>query len=62
MLQKVVVGYRFQDGSVRVTIGENPNLSSAVPLYAEIPGWNKDISGARYWGDLPEACKNFIKT
>jgi adenylosuccinate synthase len=61
MFHKVVVGYRFQDGSVQVALGAKPNLNSAVPLYAEIPGWNKDISSARYWGDLPEACKHFIK-
>ena len=63
-LVKVVVGYEFKDGSIKVEweLGEVPNLSFATPIYAEIPGWNQDISSVRLWKDLPQACQRFIKT
>jgi adenylosuccinate synthase len=63
-LVKVVIGYELKDGSIKVEweLGEVPNLSFATPIYAEIPGWNQDISSVRLWKDLPQACQRFIKT
>jgi adenylosuccinate synthase len=30
-------------------------------LYEELEGWDADISGARSFGDLPEACQSYVR-
>jgi len=31
-----------------------------VPVYEELPGWSEDISDARAYEDLPEACRAYV--
>ena len=61
--RQVVVGYQFKDGNVKVRCDPNkqPELSGAVPIYLEIPGWQQDLSSYRCWNDLPAECKHFVK-
>ncbi|MEV4705558.1 adenylosuccinate synthase [Actinoplanes sp. NPDC049316] len=33
----------------------------AVPIYETLPGWKKDISGARHFDDLPENAQRFVE-
>ncbi|OJF10679.1 adenylosuccinate synthase [Couchioplanes caeruleus] len=33
----------------------------AVPIYETLPGWKKDISGARNFDDLPENAQRFVE-
>ncbi|MFI5495334.1 adenylosuccinate synthase [Actinoplanes sp. NPDC051859] len=33
----------------------------AVPIYETLPGWKKDISGARRFDDLPENAQRFVE-
>ncbi len=43
------------------TSREKIDLPRAEAVYTVLPGWKRDISNARLWSDLPEACRNFIK-
>jgi adenylosuccinate synthase len=33
----------------------------AVPIYETLPGWKKDITGARDFGDLPDNAQRFVE-
>ncbi|UQU64841.1 adenylosuccinate synthase [Couchioplanes caeruleus] len=33
----------------------------AVPIYETLPGWKKDISGARHFDELPENAQRFVE-
>nr|BFE66761.1 hypothetical protein GCM10020092_000620 [Actinoplanes digitatis] len=33
----------------------------ATPIYETLPGWKKDISGARVFADLPENAQRFVE-
>ena len=32
----------------------------AVPIYENFPGWSEDITGARSFGDLPQAAQDYV--
>jgi adenylosuccinate synthase len=36
-------------------------LAKARPLYRTLPGWKRDISGARRWSDLPAAAQAYVR-
>jgi adenylosuccinate synthase len=36
-------------------------LEACKPIYREMPGWKRDISGSRTYGELPPAAKDYIK-
>jgi len=36
------------------------DLSPYTPVYAELPGWNKDVSNVRAWADLPSAAQDYL--
>ena len=35
-------------------------LAKAKPVMETLPGWGCDISGVRYWEDLPQAAQNYV--
>ena len=35
-------------------------LHEVKPVYEELPGWEKDLSGVERWGDLPRAAQDYI--
>jgi adenylosuccinate synthase len=35
-------------------------VERAVPVYEEMPGWQRDLTGARSQRQLPKAAKNYI--
>ncbi|MBM4074914.1 MAG: adenylosuccinate synthase, partial [Planctomycetes bacterium] len=37
-------------------------LEAAKPVYRRIPGWKKDITGARRLSDLPAGARAYIDT
>jgi adenylosuccinate synthase len=37
------------------------NLDSFIPVYEELPGWNKDIRLVKEWGDLPAQAQDYIR-
>ena len=38
------------------------DLARAKPVYRTIPGWKKDITGARKPGDLPAGARKYLDT
>jgi adenylosuccinate synthase len=36
-------------------------LDEAVPVYETFKAWDDDISGARSFGDLPEAARDYVR-
>ena len=45
-------------------VGEWPlteaQVEAATPVYEDIPGWTEDISGARTFDELPDACRAYV--
>ncbi len=37
------------------------DLGGALPVIEELPGWNCDITGARYWEELPQEAKRYVE-
>jgi adenylosuccinate synthase len=37
------------------------DLSPFEPIYAELPGWDEDVTGVRKWSDLPKAARDYIR-
>lgn len=35
-------------------------LAKAKPVMETLPGWGCDISGVRYWEDLPQAAQDYV--
>ncbi|MES1170571.1 MAG: adenylosuccinate synthetase, partial [Leifsonia sp.] len=50
-----VDGVRFDEVPVNQS-----DFHHAVPIYEEFPGWTEDISGAREFGDLPQAAQDYV--
>ena len=36
-------------------------LPEAKPVFRTMPGWNCDISGVRYFEDLPDAARDYVR-
>jgi adenylosuccinate synthase len=57
---RVCSAYR-REGQVYPELPFGPNqLDGFEPVYEELPGWNRDISGARHWEALPREARAFI--
>ena len=50
-----VDGQRFDEVPV-----SQSDFHHATPIYEEFPGWSEDISGAREFGDLPQAAQDYV--
>jgi len=56
----IATAYRIDGkltGEFPMTLGE---LSRAEPVYESQPGWGGDLTGARRFGDLPDAARRYI--
>lgn len=57
---RACVAYGYQ-GKEWDDLPFGPNaLAESRPIYTELPGWTKDISGARDLADLPPAAREYI--
>lgn len=56
----VCVGYDIGGKRTSVYPMTQPELQAAKPVYEMVPGWAEDISGARCFGDLPQACQAYV--
>ncbi len=57
---RVCVAYRYQ-GQEWDDLPFGPNaLAESEPVYAELAGWTKDITGAREEADLPPAARGYL--
>ncbi len=58
---KICTGYRLPDGSVTPDFPASLELlEQCVPVYEELPGFEKDISSCRSFEELPAAAKAYI--
>ncbi len=57
---KACVQYQLDDRLVEVFPPLSSDLERVVPVYQEVEGWHKDITGCRSWEELPEAAKNYV--
>jgi len=58
---KICTGYDFRGKRYDHPIANISHYKHCKPVYEEMPGWQTDIGGARYWDDLPKACRGYIE-
>jgi adenylosuccinate synthase len=58
---KVATAYRYQGETYEEFPPHQTIFHKCEPVYEELPGWSEDISGARMFGDLPEACQAYVR-
>jgi adenylosuccinate synthase len=57
----VCTGYRDADGNFLGAVPRNDAVRRTLkPVYAELPGWDGDISGARRYADLPVNARAYV--
>lgn len=57
---KVCTSYRINGEETTVFPLALKKLESVEPVYTELQGWDKDISGITEWEELPETAKEYI--
>jgi adenylosuccinate synthase len=60
-LLKICTGYDFRGKRYDHPIANISHYKHCQPVYEEMAGWQTDIGGARYWDDLPRACRGYIE-
>ena len=58
---KICVAYKYKGEQVLYPPQAEAALADVEPVYETMPGWQEDITKARSWNDLPEACKKYIE-
>ena len=58
---KICVAYKYKGEEVLYPPQAEAALADVQPVYETMPGWQEDITKARSWNDLPEACKKYIE-
>ncbi len=60
---KICTAYKdSRDGKIYENYPTNTHVHKYLePVYEVMPGWNKDISGIREFGELPENAREFIR-
>ena len=56
----ICVAYRCQDKEYQDLPLGPADLSPFEPVYAELPGWKGDLTGARNWSDLPLNARRYL--
>jgi adenylosuccinate synthase len=56
----VATGYRIEGGGTSEMPGDVELLERAVPIYEELKGWQRDITGARTLADLPPEARAYL--
>jgi adenylosuccinate synthase len=57
---KICTAYRLDGDLVDWFPGDAYLLEKCVPVYETLPGWRKDVSGARRLTDLPPAARRYV--
>ncbi|MEW6087295.1 MAG: adenylosuccinate synthase [bacterium] len=58
---KVCTGYRYKNKILKEFPGQMGVLSLCKPVYEELPGWEESLSGRKYYNELPDNTKKYIK-
>lgn len=57
----VCTAYQDTEGKLYHHVPREESLRTRlVPVYKQLPGWSEDISGVRYFEDLPGAAKDYV--
>ncbi|MGE5399224.1 MAG: adenylosuccinate synthase [Ignavibacteriales bacterium] len=57
---KVCVAYELEGKTLKTFPNDVNQLDCIKPIYETLPGWKCDISGARKYGDLPKATRDYL--
>ncbi len=57
---KVCMEYRLDGTPVTGFPPLSGDLERVDPVFEELKGWGQDITGCRFWDDLPEEAKNYV--
>ena len=57
---KICVGYEINGQTVHQRPASLKKMTLCKPVYKEMPGWKKDITGAREKKDLPKAALDYL--
>ena len=58
---KICVAYEVDDKRVATLPATTRDAERARPIYEELPGWKKDVTGVRALGDLPTEARQYIR-
>ncbi|GAB3478021.1 adenylosuccinate synthase [Nocardiopsis coralliicola] len=58
----VCVGYEVNGERIDEIPLTQTEFHHAVPVYAELPGWSEDITGARSFAELPANAQKYVRT
>lgn len=58
---KIGVGYKYKGQLINEFSHDLSVLNGCEPVYEEMPGWNKDISGVRSFEEFPTQAKDYLK-
>src|SRR5436190_12458772 len=59
-LLKICTAYDFRGQRHNHPLANISHYKHSTPIYEEMPGWQAEIGTARYWEDLPEACRAHV--
>jgi len=58
---KVCTGYKYKDQLLNDFVPLPHVMENSVPVYAELPGWECDISGCKNYDELPLNARKYIE-
>ncbi|MDD5286900.1 MAG: adenylosuccinate synthase [Desulfuromonadaceae bacterium] len=58
---KVCTGYTFEGKAVETLPASLELFEKCRPVYEELPGWKKDITGVRSFEELPSAAQSYVR-
>lgn len=57
---KVCTGYQIDGKSLTSYPTDLARMENVIPVYATLPGWKTDISGARHYSELPVEAQQYL--
>jgi adenylosuccinate synthase len=58
---RICVGYRLNGKRLAVPPSDATQLDNCEPIYETMPGWNRPITAARKFSDLPVQARNYVR-
>src|SRR6185436_7482615 len=58
---RICVGYRLNGKRLNVPPCDATQLENCEPIYQSMPGWNRPITSAKKFSDLPIQARNYVK-
>jgi adenylosuccinate synthase len=58
---RICVGYRLNGKRLAVPPSDATQLDNCEPIYETMPGWNRSITDAKKFSDLPVQARNYVR-